>query len=153
MKRLVLITALLAFALSCSAAKPDNQSIAQTEKELRQLERNLITAVQRKDGEALSRIWAEEYLGTAPDGNVVTKSDLMAAVKNGAIQIEAFEIDDQRVRVFGDFAVITGHALVKGRVYGEDYSGSYRGTGVYIKRGGRWEVIGVHVGPDKKCAS
>ena len=154
MKRLILISSLLLASVSCSSSKQaavNNQSVAQAEQELRQLERSLIAAIQRKDSEKLDRIWADEYLGTAPDGRVVTKADLISAVKGGAIALESLEVDDLRLRLFGDVAVMTGHARVKANVDNEDYSGSYRGTGIFIKRQGHWEVAGVQVGPAKRC--
>ena len=65
--------------------------------------------------------------------------------------LESLEVDDLRVRLFDNVAVMTGHARVKASVDNEDYSGSYRGTGIFIKRRGSWEVVGVQVGPTKKC--
>lgn len=154
MKRFMLISSLLLASVSCSSSEQaavNNLSVAQAEQELRQLERSLIAAIQRKDTEKLNRIWADEYLGTAPDGRVVNKADLISAVKGGAIALESLEVDDLRVRLFGDVAVMTGHARVTANVDNEDYSGSYRGTGIFIKRQGRWEVVGVQVGPAKRC--
>jgi ketosteroid isomerase-like protein len=154
MNRFMLICSLLLASMSCLSNKQaavNNQSVARAEQELQQLERSLIAAIQRKDSEKLDRIWADEYLGTAPDGRVVTKADLISAVKGGAIALESLEVDDLRVRLFGDVAVMTGHARVKANVDNEDYSGSYRGTGIFIKRDGGWEVVGVQVGPAKRC--
>jgi ketosteroid isomerase-like protein len=154
MKRFMLISSLLLASMSCLSNKQaavNNQSVARAEQELQQLERSLIAAIQRKDTETLNRIWADEYLGTTPDGRMVTKADLISAVKGGAIALESLEVDDLRVRLFGDVAVMTGHARVKANVDNEDYSGSYRGTGIFIKRDGGWEVVGVQVGPAKRC--
>lgn len=153
MKHFLLISAVLVSSLSCLGSKEvaNNQSVIKAERELQQLERSLITAIQRKDTEKLDSIWADEYLGTAPDGRLVSKADLIAAVKSGALALESLEVDDLRTRLFDDVAVMTGHALVKANVDNEDYSGSYRGTGIFIKRQGHWEVIGVQVGPAKRC--
>lgn len=153
MKHPLLISAVLVGSLSCSGSKEvaNKQSVTKAEQELRQLERSLITAIQRKDTEKLDSIWADEYLGTAPDGRLVSKADLISAVKGGAFALESLEVDDLRLRLFDDVAVMTGHALVKANVDNEDYSGSYRGTGIFIKRQGHWEVIGVQVGPAKRC--
>jgi ketosteroid isomerase-like protein len=154
MNRFMLICSLLLASMSCLSNKQaavNNQSVARAEQELQQLERSLIAAIQRKDTETLNRIWADEYLGTTPDGRMVTKADLISAVKGGAIALESLEVDDLRVRLFGDVAVMTGHARVKANVDNEDYSGSYRGTGIFIKRDGGWEVVGVQVGPAKRC--
>ncbi len=144
----ILLSAML--SLSCSKSH-DMISQADAEKELRQLEASLVAAIQRKDTDKLNLIWADEYLGTAPDGRVVSKPELMSAVKTGLIEIESIELDDLKLRLLGDVAVLTGHAEVKASVEKEDYSGSYRGTGIFIKRDGRWQVIGVQIGPTKRC--
>jgi hypothetical protein len=152
MKRVIMISCFLLVSMSCwGRGALQNQSVEQAERELRQLERSLIVAIQRKDTEKLNRIWADEYLGTAPDGRVVSKADLISAVTAGALVLESLEVDDLRVRLFDDVAVMTGHAVVKANVDNEDYSGSYRGTGIFIKRQGRWEVIGVQVAYDRRC--
>jgi ketosteroid isomerase-like protein len=151
MKRLSLALALLVISLACAADRrtvAETQTPGEVEQELRQLQRQLIAAIQRRDRDALNRIWADEYLGTAPNGRVVTKADLLSAIEGGAITVESIEFDDMRVRLFDNMALLTGHASVRARVSGEDMSGSYRGTGIYIKRNNRWEVVGVHVGPD-----
>lgn len=151
MKPLLLALALLPVVLSACAR--DRQTVANTqnpgevEQELRQLQRQLLAAIQRRDRETLSRIWADEYLGTAPDGRVVNKTDLLSAVEGGAITLESLEFNDLHTRLFDNIAVLTGHATVRANVSGADYSGSYRGTGIYIKRNGRWEIIGVHISP------
>ena len=139
--------------LSCASPPSDatRQSPEEVKRELMQLERRLIVAVQRKDMDTLNQIWAEDYFGTAI-GRTVRKRDLMAAVEGGAIEIEALDADDLYVRLFGngDVAVMTGHAAVRAKVSGEDYGGSYRGTGIFVKRRGRWEIAGVQVGPDRR---
>jgi ketosteroid isomerase-like protein len=116
-------------------------------KEIMKAERRLVVSVQRKDLDALNQIWADEYLGTAPNGRVVSKADLMAAVKGGAIELENIEFDDMKLRLFGNIGVVTGRAEVKARVSGEDFSGAYRGTGIFVKREDGWHPVGVHVSP------
>lgn len=151
MKLILIVFCTIAFSSACAELR---KTVAETEtpeqvlQDLKKLQIRLVAAVQRKDTDALSQLWAEEYVGTAPNGRVVTRNDLMNAVKGGAIQLETLDIDDLRIRLFGDVAVLTGHAQVKATVNGEDYSGSYRGTGVYVKRNGRWEAVGVQVAPD-----
>ncbi len=149
---ILIVFCTIAFSSACAESR---KTVAETEtpeqvlQDLKKMQVSLVAAVQRKDTDALAQLWADEYIGTAPNGRVVTRNDLMSAVKGGAINLEALDIDDLRIRLFGDVAVLTGHAQVKATVNGEDYSGSYRGTGVYVKRDGRWQAVGVQVAPDK----
>lgn len=149
----IYLACLVVFAtslISCSVHSSDanTQSPDEVKRELTQLERRLIVAVQRKDMDTLDQIWAKEYFGTAI-GRTVNKGDLMSAVQGGAIQMDSLDTDDLYVRLFGngDVAVMTGHAMVKAKVDEADYSGSYRGTGIFIKRDGRWQIAGIQVGP------
>ena len=114
--------------------------------ELAAVERRLIMAVQRKDLVTLNEIWDDDYLGTAPNGRVVSKSDLMSAVNDGVIQIQTLEPDDLYVRMFGDVAVMTGKAAVTATVVSEEVNTNVRGTGVFVRRNGKWKIAGVHVG-------
>jgi ketosteroid isomerase-like protein len=45
------------------------------------------------------------------------------------------------VRVHGDVAVVTSRNTIKGTYMGKDISGAYRGTDVFVKRGGQWQVL------------
>lgn len=146
MKRIFLIVGLCLFS-ACENTETTTAPLDETQalREIMQAERRLVVSVQRKDMEALNQIWADEYLGTAPNGRVVDKADLMAAVKGGAIELEQIEFADLKLRLFGNIGVVTGRADVKAKVSEEDFSGSYRGTGIFIKREDGWHPVGVHV--------
>jgi ketosteroid isomerase-like protein len=158
MKKLATV-GVIAFSVllpACSRHAPtvaDTDTPEQVKQQLMQLERRLIVAVRRKDMDTLNEIWAPEYFGTAPTGRTVTKQDLMTAVKDGVIQLDQLDTNGLYVRLFGDVAVMTGEAEVKSIVAGEDLSNSYRGTGIFVKRNGRWQIAGVHVGPNLGTSS
>src|ERR1700694_141497 len=50
-------------------------------------------------------------------------------------------IPDMVVRVYGDAAVVTARADVKGHQLGEDFSGPYRYTRVWVRRTGHWLAV------------
>jgi hypothetical protein len=135
------------FLLSCTSA-PQTDDPEKVKAELAAVERRLIMAVQRKDLATLDEIWDDNYLGTAPNGRVVSKADLMAAVNDNVIQIQTLEPDDLYVRMFDDVAVMTGKAAVKATVVNEEVNTNVRGTGIFVRRNGKWKIVGVHVGPN-----
>lgn len=147
MKGIALTLGLLALTGCGGAETTQPLDEKQALQEIMQAERRLVVSVQRKDMDALNQIWADEYLGTAPNGRVVTKADLMAAVRGGAIELEQIEFSDLKLRLFGNIGIVTGRADVKAKVDSEDFSDSYRGTGIFIKREDGWHPVGVHVGP------
>ena len=145
--RAVVLTLIVLIGFGCSTA-PRSSDPEQVKTELAALERRLIAAVQRKDTATLNEIWDDEYFGTAPNGRTVTKKDLMAAVNDGVIVIDSLEPDDLFVRLFGDVAVMTGQAEVVAKVVEEEVKTSVRGTGIFVRRNGKWKIAGVHVGPN-----
>jgi hypothetical protein len=45
--------------------------------------------------------------------------------------------------VYGNTATVVGRSNQKGRENGKDYSGDYRFTRVYVKRGSHWETVAL----------
>lgn len=144
----VILLIVVAAALGGRDKTPTTHDVESVRNELAALERRSIVAVQRKDLETLNEIWDEQYFGTAPNGATVTKSDLMAAVKDGVIEITSIEPDDLKMRLFGEVAVMTERADAKAMDVRESFSARVRGTGNFVNRDGKWKIAGVHVGPN-----
>jgi hypothetical protein len=51
------------------------------------------------------------------------------------------ELSDMKVRVYGNTAVITGKADVKGTLMGKDATGQIMFTRVYVKKNGRGQSV------------
>jgi ketosteroid isomerase-like protein len=45
------------------------------------------------------------------------------------------------VRLYGNTAIVTARALVKGTELGEEFSGPYRFTRVWVRRNGKWVTV------------
>jgi len=56
-------------------------------------------------------------------------------------------IDEMKVRVYGDTAVVTGQSTVKGIFKTQDISGKYRWTDVFVKRDGKWQIVNAQLTP------
>lgn len=113
----------------------------ESEEELRGLERELVGAVLRRDSAALRRILADELTFVTPFGDVFDKQAVANIDANEDLVNDSIELDDVRVRVYGEAAVVTGRATLKARVKGLDLSGQYRYIRVYATRDGRWQVV------------
>ena len=46
-----------------------------------------------------------------------------------------------KVRAYGDTAVVTYVTTDKGKFKGQDISGRYRWTDVFVRRGGTWQIV------------
>jgi hypothetical protein len=108
------------------------------EPEIRDLEKNLIAAILRRDTEFLNDILADEVTVINPFGELATKG--MMINFDPALVNESITTDEIKVNLYENTAVVTGRATLKSH-YGEtDLSGRYRFTRIYFKRE-RWQII------------
>jgi len=125
-------------------AHPRPSSPATEEDIIRQIvdmERQSKEASLRRDSDFSVRILADDYVAITPLGQVTTKKDSITARRSGQLRYDAMNITDMVVRVYGDTAVVTARADVKGRQLGEDFSGPYRYTRIWVRRNGQWQVV------------
>lgn len=159
MKRNLLITAIAVFTASLCLCLAGNQSAsslstlaaaaipAQTEnveQTIRRLETERSQASLRRDTATLERIYADDFSTVGSSGAVRNKAQLMVDYKSGAMKVESQSFDDVIVRVYGDSAIVTGQTTQKGQDKGQDISGRFRFTRVYVKRSGQWQIVAGH---------
>jgi len=78
------------------------------------MERQSKEASLRRDSDFSLRTLAEDYVAITPLGQVTTKQETISARRSGQLRYEAMNITDMVVRVYGDTAVVTARADVKG---------------------------------------
>jgi ketosteroid isomerase-like protein len=122
--------------------RPNAESVEQeTIRQIVDMERQSKEASLRRDSDFSVRALAEDYVAITPLGQITTKQEAITARRSGQLRYEAMNITDMVIRVYGDTAVVTARADVKGRQLGEDFSGPYRYTRVWVRRNGQWQVV------------
>jgi ketosteroid isomerase-like protein len=108
---------------------------------LRDLNGHYIRSVVHSDVARFTEILAEDFLCTNPDGSLVDKPQFLRQTAV-PVSFTDFDVDDLRIRVLGDVAIIHGRtrfALTDGR------RGRGQYTDVWEKRQGRWLAVSAHV--------
>ena len=149
MTRIVPVAALLTWAATCLAfaqeaavMNPKNlQSKSAVEQEIQLLHQEYGHAQLTNDIVMLERIWADDHTFTNSFGVVQTKAERLADAKSGARKIISFHLDDIQVRLYGDTAVVTSRGTGTMQLHGQELSLQARGIDVYVKKGGRWQVV------------
>lgn len=121
------------------------KDIGPEEAAILQMERDLANAWLKGDAATVDRIMAKEWLLTNPLGQVQTRADTEAEVRSGVLKFESMVPHDLQVRVIGDTAIVSGVSTDKVTYKGQDMSGDYRFTDVFVKRDGRWQMVSTHV--------
>ena len=164
MKRIALALALAIvaapFALAESQTKkpdappppPPKTADAGVVQTVTKMENDALAALIKRDAAAFGKIFADDAVVATPDGSLQTKAQLLADLKSGDLVIEASTISDMQVKVFGDTAVATYITSDKGKYKGQDITGRYRWTDVFVRRGGSWQIVAGQGTPIPKPA-
>jgi hypothetical protein len=163
MKKLLGVMVLTVAALSLSLGqtqttekktdktKPAGEKVSSSiaEQELISLDKEWGEAGLRGDSAVLERILADDFIGNSPTG-VATKAQNIAEAKTNAPDITnaTYVADDYTIRFLDpNTAVMTHSALEKGLNKGKEYSEQHRSMHVWVKRGGRWQVVASQATP------
>ncbi|MBZ5687926.1 MAG: nuclear transport factor 2 family protein [Acidobacteriia bacterium] len=139
-----LLLSLPAVAAQRVSARPKPAMDTGDQESIRQIidmEHQAREASLRRDADFSQRTLAEDYVAITPLGQVTTKQDTVSARKSAQLKYDTINVTDMVVRVYGDTAVVTARADVKGHQLGEDFSGPYRYTRVWVRRTGHWLAV------------
>jgi ketosteroid isomerase-like protein len=128
---------LFAFGQSKSRGGDVEQTVMRIEKEM-------LDAVLKGDASANERYLADAYVFTGPEGDVQDRAQNIKDLKSGDLKLQSASLDDAKVHVYGDTAIVTYSSIDKGTYKGKDISGKTRWTDVFVKRNGRWQLAATH---------
>ena len=138
---LVVTMCMVSFFASAQAPTARSAQAGSEEATLMQMEHDWDNAATKADTAALDRILAADWVVTNFDGQMETKAQRLAALKSGERKLESATINEMKVRLLGDVAIVHGLSTVKSSLKGKDISGRYRWTDVFAKRAGRWQAV------------
>jgi len=94
--------------------------------------------------ETLSSLMADDFVITIEDGSTYGKTGYISHAAAPSLHVEVAEMTDVRVRMHGNTAVVTGAYHERGQDNGKAYEDHDRFTDVWLKTGGKWQVIASH---------
>jgi ketosteroid isomerase-like protein len=112
---------------------------------IKMMEQEWMKAYVKGDAAFLERHLSDDYTGTYPDGTALDKAGEIQAVKSGDVAITEMKAKEMKVRTYGDTAVITGRSAIRAKVKGQEVSGEFRFTDVWVKQGDQWKAVASQV--------
>ncbi len=143
MKRILTVAVLVVWVLCGSPSqgaglKADQD--AKAEQGLMKAEREWTEAYKNRDKAVLDRILADDFIFTDDEGNLYGKAQYITAATE-LISVPSYSIDAITVRVYGDTGIVAGRWTGKLIINGQDASGAFRFTDIFVKRQGHWQTI------------
>jgi ketosteroid isomerase-like protein len=105
------------------------------------IERSWVKAVMSHDAAPLEGWLADDFVQTSETGEVRTRAETIAHVRDSPAVFTSGGLDDIRVRLYGDAAVVTGRFVAEGHSGGDPFSVRVRWTDTFVRRGGRWLCV------------
>jgi ketosteroid isomerase-like protein len=145
------VLTLTVFAVPALATGPHPKRNDQYKRQVEKLEETWRTAQLNGDVEAMDKLLSDDYVGITMNGQVVTKMQQLERIRNRNTVLTRIELDDVKVKLIGQTAIVTSRAEVDGTSDGAAMHGTYRYTRVYSRQpSGAWKITSfeaTRVGP------
>lgn len=104
-------------------------------------DRGFFNALLAGSATALAEILTDDFiLVDVMSGSEIPKPALLDAVGSEQLKFEAIDPAEQRVRRYGDAAVVTGRTQMRGRFGDAPFGARSRYTHVYVQQAGKWKL-------------
>ncbi|MBV8202123.1 MAG: nuclear transport factor 2 family protein [Acidobacteria bacterium] len=115
------------------------------EQELVKMENEWARAWQLPDPGALESIIADDFTLTSSrsKGEITNKRQYIDSTLK-LVRGDGFTFERMNVRIYGDTAVINAQFQQTATFAGQDWSGDFLITDIWVKRDGRWQVVARH---------
>jgi len=111
---------------------------------IRALETKWTESYKQRSIDILSALLADDFVITVEDGSVYSKEGYITHSADPTVRVQVAEESELKVRVHGGTAIVTGAYHEKGQANGKPYEYRDRLTDVWMKTGGRWQVVASH---------
>lgn len=120
-----------------------------TEQAVMALSRDYADAALKRDTAAIERLLADDFVGVSRNGNYTTKSQIITNFKTPLPENDGellgIDINDWKVRMYGDTAVMTSKVTFRGQsATGQKSSYDRIYTTVAVKKNKKWQIVASH---------
>jgi ketosteroid isomerase-like protein len=111
---------------------------------IRSMELKWTESYKQRQVDILASLLDEDFVITIEDGSTYGKTGYVSHSAEPSVHVEVAEMLDLKVRMHGNTAVVTGAYHEKGDSNGTRYEYHDRFTDVWMKNGGKWQVVASH---------
>lgn len=139
--RLLLVMATLQiFSFGHSAATQDAASA--DEQAVKATEEKIEAAWAHNDADTLEQLWSDDYTFTNPSGIFLTKAQRLGMMRSGKVKVQSYSTDDEKIRIYGDTAVVTYRSTVQRQANGQEIGREqHRVMVLLVRKNGVWRAV------------
>lgn len=134
------LTTVLALATGAAEAR----DAAQDERDLLKVEAAICRAFETGDVATLRKSLDARFTLTDSKGTVTDLEQNLAEVEKKDPVYEVFRNHHQKVRLYGDAAIVTGITTLKGHSGKTPFEGDFQFTDTWVYRDGQWKLAASH---------
>jgi len=97
-----------------------------------------------KQIDSLQRMLDDDVLYIHSNGLIETKYDIIENILSGKLVYKNVEVEDAKVRLEGDLAVLNADGIFTGAINGNEFTARLRYTEVYVRKKNQWKLFSRH---------
>lgn len=152
-KWILALMVVLAISISLFGSEKKQSTGSSVEDQVKALDRQSRDAALKGDTTFLEQHLADNYISIGGNGKQMTKDQAIQSRKSGNMKYDSIDVHDQKVRVYGNTAIVDDYATVKGTSNGQPVSGEYRASFVWVKQGKDWKLVQFQATPVESTAA
>ena len=137
----VLACLLLSSVIAISAAAQNTRNASADQSMILALENSWNQAELHHDAEAADAILADRFVSVDHHGELATRAQYLAGVKDKSFHPEQIVNTDTSVYVYGNTAIVTSAYMTKGASDGKAFVHHGRFTDTWVNLDGKWKCI------------
>jgi hypothetical protein len=134
MKTLLLFCCLLTTSFAYAQSSADEKAVLDVEKQR-------FDAQITKNYAVLEKLLSDDLIYNHSNGNQDSKQSYIQSIKDGKQRYDAIEAQEQKVRLYGNTAVVNGICQVKATNNGQSINTRLRYMDVYVRKGSQWQLV------------
>ncbi len=150
---IIAAVAVLAISAGTLAADKKQTASSNVEEQIKALQEQGRQAALKGDVGFLEKHLADDYTAINAAGMEADKNQVIQNRKSGALKYDSIEMRNQKVRVFGNTAIVDSDAQVKGSMDGRPIEGEYMARFVWVKQGNEWKMVSFQTTPVQSAES
>ncbi|WP_338870041.1 nuclear transport factor 2 family protein [Spirosoma sp. SC4-14] len=89
----------------------------------------------------LEQTLSNDLVYTHSNGNTDSKQSFIQSIRDGKSKYDAINVEEQKVRIYGNTAIINGVCMIKAMNNGQTINTHLKYTDVYVRTGNQWQLV------------